>query len=87
MVDNICVPKPSESNEEVQAGYFYPVPGIEDAQVFGQLLPPAVVTVPLPKSEEDQMLTGNFAWGVIDLGNEDFTELNPAVGTFTAISR
>ena len=87
MVENICVPKPSESNEEVQAGYFYPVPGIEDAQVFGQLLPPAVVTVPLPQSEEDQMLTGNFAWGVIDLGNEDFTELDPAVGTFMAISR
>ena len=63
------------------------MPGTEDAQVFGQLMPPAVVTVPLSQSGEDQMLTGNFAWGVIDLGNDDFTELDPAVGTFKAISR
>ena len=81
------MPKPSESNEEVQAGYFYPVPGTEDAQVFGQLLPPAVVTLPLPQNKEDQMLSGNFAWGVIDLGNDDFTVLDPAIGTFKAISR
>ena len=29
----------------------------------------------------------NFAWGVVDLRNNDFTELAPEIGAFKAISR
>ena len=36
---------------------------------------------------EDPRLTGNFAIGVIDLKNEQFTELAPEIGFFSAVMR
>ena len=37
--------------------------------------------------EEEQNLTDNFAWGVVDLGDDEFTELAAEIGSFKAVSR
>ena len=87
VTEEFCVPKPSETTDVVQSNFYYPLPGL--GKIKGDTLLPGedgLVTI-LPSTAEDGKLVGNFAWGVVDLSDDEFTGVIDQVGTFKAVSR
>ena len=85
VTEEFCVPKASETTDVVQANFYYPIPGTD--KIKGETLLPGEDGLVTIVTTEEGKLTGNFAWGVVDLNDDQFTEVLESVGEFKTVKR